>query len=140
MISQHQHRYPFCTPASPQLVVITRRKFTPTTRIEHLLLLLPILLLPLEEYLPNPGGFSFMFLLFAISSIYIVLQRFGSITHVWNHPVFLASYFLILLSLILEGSSPFASYTEISSIALMFIRSNKSLRHYVVILEHYGSV
>ena len=92
MTAQHQHRYPSYAPASPQVVVITRRKYTPTTRIEHILLLLNIVLLPMEDVLPNPGGFSFVFFLFAISSIYIVFHRFGSITQVWNHPVFLASY------------------------------------------------
>ena len=121
MTAQHQHRYPSYAPASPQVVVITRRKYTPTTRIEHLLLLLNIVLLPMEEALPNPGGYSFVFFLFAISSIYIVFQRFGSITQVWNHPVFLASYVFILLSLILEGCSPFASYREIIRIAQMYI-------------------
>ena len=121
MTAQHQHRQPFYAPASPQVVVITRRKYTPTTRIEHVLLLLNIVLLPMEEALPNPGGYSFGFLLFAITSIYIVFQRFGSITHVWNHPVFLASYVFILLGLILEGCSPFTSYREIMRIAQMYI-------------------
>jgi hypothetical protein len=121
MITQHQHRYPFYAPASPQLVVITRRKYTPTTRVEHFLLLLNIVLLPMEEALPNPGGFSFVFLLFALSSMYIVLQRFGSITQVWKHPVFLLSYVLIFIGLILETYSPFASYKEIIRIAQMCI-------------------
>jgi O-Antigen ligase len=121
MTSQHSHRYPFYAPASPQLVVITRRKYTPTTRVEHLLLLLSIVLLPLEEALPGIGDFSFAFLLFAISSIYIILQRFGSITQVWNHPVFLASYVLIFIGLVLETYSPFASYKEIIRIAQMYI-------------------
>jgi hypothetical protein len=110
MMAQHQHQYPSYAPASPQVVVITRRKYTPTTRVEHFLLLLSIALLPMEEALPNPGGFSVGFLLFAISSIYIIFQRFGSITHIWKHPVFLASYIFILVSLLLEGFSPFASY------------------------------
>ena len=122
MTSQHQH--PFCSPASPQLVVITRRKCPPTTRVEHLLLLLTIVLFPFEEHLPDPGGFSSMFFLFAISSIYIVIQRFGSIVHVWNHRVFLVSYVLIFISVILETYSPFASYREIIRIAQMFVGSN----------------
>ena len=53
MTAQHQHRYPFYSPASPQVVVITRRKYTPTTRVEHVLLLLNIVLFPLEEVLPD---------------------------------------------------------------------------------------
>jgi hypothetical protein len=120
MISQHPHRSRLCTPASPRLVVITRHKFTPTTRLEHLLLLLPILLIPLESYLPAVRGFSPMFFLFVISSIYILTQRFGSIIHVWNHQVFLTCYFLIFVSIVLETSSPFARYTDISSTALVF--------------------
>ena len=121
MTARHQHRYPLYAPASPQVVVITRRKYTPTTRIEHVLLLLTIVLLPIEQNLPNPGGFSFGFLLFSICCIYIAFQRFGSITHVWNHPVFLASYVFIILGLILEGCSPFTSYREIMRIAQMYI-------------------
>jgi O-antigen ligase len=121
MIAQHQHQYPFSAPASPRVVVITRRKYIPTTRVEHFLLLLNIVLFPMEEALPNPGGYSFVFLLFAISSIYIVLKRFGSITKIWNHPVLLASYVLIFVGLILETYSPFASYREIFRIAQMYI-------------------
>jgi O-antigen ligase len=75
----------------------------------------------MEEALPNPGGFSVGFLLLALTGIYIVFQRFGSITQVWKHPVFLASYVLILLGFILEGSSPSASYKEIIRIAQMYI-------------------
>ena len=121
MAAQHQHRYPFYAPASPQVVAVTRRKYTPTTHIEHILLLLNIVLLPMEENLPNPGGYSFVFLIFAVTSIYIAFQRFGSISKVWNRPVFLASYVFILLSLILEGCSPFASYKEIIRIVQMYI-------------------
>jgi len=121
MTAQHQHRYPFSATASPQVVVISRRKYTPTTRVEHFLLILNIVLLPMEEALPNPGGFSVGFFLFAISSIYIISQRFGSIAHIWNHPVFLASYVFLLLSLIFEGCSAFASYKEIIRIAQMFM-------------------
>jgi len=79
------------------------------------------MLFPMEEVLPNLGGYSSGFLLFVISSIYIVFQRFGSITKVWNHPVLLASYVLILLGLLLETYSPFASYREITRIAQMCI-------------------
>jgi O-Antigen ligase len=100
---------------------MTHRKCTPTTRVEHLLLLLNILLLPLENYIPTVRGFSCTFLLFAISSIYIMTQRFRSIAYVWNHQVFLASYFLILMSLVLEAASPYASYQEPLRVAQMFV-------------------
>ena len=52
MTARHQHQYPFSAPASPRVVVITRRKYTPTTRVEHLLLLLTIVLLPMEPVSP----------------------------------------------------------------------------------------
>jgi hypothetical protein len=121
MTSQHQHQYPVYSPASPQLAVITRHKFTPTTRVEHLLLLLTIVLIPLEAYIPGVGNFSSMFLVFAISGIYVMTQRFRSIAYVWNHPVFLVSYFLIFVSIVLETFSPFARYNNISSVGMMFI-------------------
>src|SRR5215510_8507691 len=83
--SQSQHRYPSHSPASPHVVVITRRKYTPTTLVERLLLLLNILLLPLEAYGPTIGGFSSMFFLFAISGLYVVIWRFGSLAQIWGH-------------------------------------------------------
>ena len=119
MTSQHQHQ--FCSPVSPQLVVITRRKCPPTTRVERLLLLLIFLLIPFDSVLPGIRDFSPMFFLFAISSIYLVIRRFESIVHVWNHRVFLASYVLIFISVVLETFSPFASYYEGSRMAQMFM-------------------
>ena len=119
MTSQHQHL--FGSPVSPQVVVITRRKCPPTTRVERLLLFLSVLLLPLEQILPGIRGFSFLFFIFAISSIYVIIQRFGSVVHVCNHRVFLTSYVLIFISLVLEIYSPFARYREVISMAQMFI-------------------
>src|SRR5262245_57802974 len=98
---QSQHRYPSHSPASPQVVVITRRKYTPTTLVERLLLLLNILLLPLEAYGPTIGGFSSMFFLFAISGLYVLLWRVGSLAQIWNHLVLLACYFLFFVGFIL---------------------------------------
>jgi hypothetical protein len=119
MTSQHQH---LCgSPVSPQLVVITRRKCPPTTRVEHVLLFLTILLLPLEQHLPGIGRFSFLFILFAVSSIYVVIRRFGSIVYVWNHRIFLVSYVLIFIGFVLETYSPSTNYTDIVRIANMFI-------------------
>jgi O-Antigen ligase len=119
MISQHQHLS--CAPVSPQLVVTTRRKGPPTTRVERLLLFLTILLLPLENSLPGVRGFSSLFFVFVISSIYVVTRRFGSLVHIWNHRVFLASYILIFISIVLETYSPFAEYKEIISNVQMFM-------------------
>jgi len=75
----------------------------------------------MEEALPGIGSMSLMFLLFAISSMYVVLQRLRSIRQVLNHPVFLSTYALIFISLVLETSSPFASYKPIIRIAQMCI-------------------
>ena len=119
LTSQHQH--PFCSPVNPQLIVITRRKCPPTTCVERVLLLLTILFVPLEQTLPNIRGFSLLFVLFAISSIYVVIRRFSSMIHVWDHQVFLASYVLIFISIVLETYSPFANYSEIVRTAQMFI-------------------
>ena len=119
MTSQHQHLS--CSPVSPQLVVITRRKCPPTTRVERLLLFLTILLLPLEQHLPGIGRFSFLFILFLVSSIYVVIRRFGSIVHVWSHRVFLVSYVLLFIGFVLETYSPFADYSELGRTANMFM-------------------
>ena len=119
--SQSQHQYPSHSPASPQVVVITRRKYTPTTLVERLLLLLNILLLPLEVYGPTIGGFSSMFFLFAISGLYVLLWRVGSLAQIWNHRVLLACYFLIFVGFILETCSLSTNYAVISRIAQMCI-------------------
>ena len=119
MTAQHQHLVG--SPVSPQVVVITRRKCPPTTRVEHVLLFLTILLLPLEQQLPVIGRFSFLFVLFVVSSIYVVIRRFDSLVYVWNHRVFLVSYVFIFISLVLETYSPFARYREVISTAQMFI-------------------
>ena len=119
--SQSQHQYPSHSPASPQVVVITRRKYTPTTLVERLILLLNILLLPLEAYGPTIRGFSSMFFLFAISGLYVVIWRFGSLVQIWNHRTLLACYFLIFIGIILETCSPSANYGEIIRIVQMCI-------------------
>ena len=116
---QSQHHYPSSAPASPHVVVVTRRKYTPTTLVERLLLVLNILLLPLEAYGPVIGGFSSMFFLFAISGLYVVIWRFGSLVQIWNHRVLLACYFLIFIGIIFETCSPSANYTELIRIVQM---------------------
>ena len=121
MISQNQHQYSPSSPAHPQVVVVSRHKFTPTTRVECFLLLLTILLMPLESHVPSIYGFSYMFFLFAISGLYVIMKRFGSIARIWNHPCFLASYVLLFLSIVLETVSPNASYAETIRLAQMFI-------------------
>jgi len=119
LASQHQHL--FYAPANPQLVVVTRRKCPPTTRVECLLLLLTIVLFAFEEQLPGIGGFSVTFFLFIISGIYVVIQRFGSLVRVWTHRIFLVSYALIFISVLLEAYSPSPRYSEIIRIAQMFV-------------------
>jgi hypothetical protein len=89
--------------------------------VEHVLLFLTILLLPLEQHLPGIGRFSFLFVFFVVSSIYVVIRRFGSIVYVWNHRIFLVGYVLIFIGFVLETYSPFANYTDIVRIANMFM-------------------
>src|SRR5215471_3235499 len=117
--SQSQHQYPSHSPASPHVVVITRRKYTPTTLVERLLLLLNILLLPLEAYAPTIGGFSSMFFLFALSGLYVVIWRFESLVQIWNHRVLLACYFLIFIGFIFETCSPSTNYEVLIRIVQM---------------------
>ena len=119
--SQSQHRYPSPSPASPQVVVITRRKYTRTTRVECLLLLLNVLLLPLEDYIPTVSGFSFMFFLYAVSGLYVVIWLFGNLARIWNHRVLLACYFLIFIGFILETCSHSADYEVLIRIVQMCI-------------------
>jgi hypothetical protein len=82
-----------------------------------------------------------MFFVFVISSVYVVTRRFGSVVQIWNHRVFLASYILIFITIILETYSPFAKYNEIMSNVQMFVgaivvatlcRDIKALKFFVV--------
>jgi len=95
-----------------------------TTRLEQFLLMLTIMLLPLQysdvlnAYSPFPT-FPVMFILFALSGAYILLNRPGMLAKTWEHPVFLTTYAFLCLSFLLESVHSYASYEELFRIGQM---------------------
>jgi hypothetical protein len=77
------------------------------------MLMTTTVMLPLQEHIPAIAGFSIMYIMFAILAAYIVLNRPRALARAWLHPVFLAAYALLTVSLFVESSHPFADYSFI---------------------------
>lgn len=90
-----------------------------STVIERFLLMGAIIMLPLENDLPAVAGMSAGFLIFGALAIYVVLNRPRILGVIWGHPVFIAAYAFIGVSVLLEFSSPLSSYKEIIRFAQM---------------------
>jgi len=93
----------------------------PTTTFERLLLLVIIVLIPLEDTIPAVGGFSLLFMAFALVAAYIVIHRSRALARVWLHPVLLAGYVLIFVGFLSEFFHPFSNYRSLMSLGLMFV-------------------
>lgn len=76
-------------------------------------------MLPLENQLPTVAGLSVSFLIFGALAIYIVLNRPRTLGVIWYHPVFIAAYAFIGVSVLLEFSSPLTSYQQTIRFAQM---------------------
>lgn len=84
-----------------------------TTLSGRILLFSSIVMLPLQEYLPHVAGMSASFLIFAVLAAYAIVNCHRNLSVVWLHPVFIAAYVFIGVSVSLEFSSPLSKYTEI---------------------------
>jgi O-Antigen ligase len=93
----------------------------PTTRIERILLMVTPVILPMEEFLPNIGGFTVMWILFAVLAGYALVERARALNKTWLHPVFLAAYVMLALDSVIEFSHPNASYGDITRIGQMVL-------------------
>lgn len=83
-----------------------------TTLPVQALILLAMVALPLENNIPTVAGMSSTFLIFATLGIYVVVNRPHQLSQVWLHPVFIAAYVFLGVSVLLEFSSPLARYDE----------------------------
>jgi O-antigen ligase len=90
-----------------------------TTAAEWLLLSITVLLLPLESHILIVPGVSSMFLIFVVLAAYVAINRLRCLDRVWMHPVFVAAYVFIGVSLAFEFASPLSSYTDIGRFTLM---------------------
>jgi O-antigen ligase len=92
-----------------------------STVVERFLLIVAITMLPLENQLPTVAGLSVSFLIFGMLAIYIVLNRPRTLGVIWYHPVFIAAYAFIGVSILLEFSSPLTSYQQTIRFAQMIV-------------------
>jgi len=88
----------------------TRHQTSPT---ERWLLFSTIVLLPLQDHIPNIAGFSILYVMFAILAVYIVINRAYSLDQVWLHPVFATGYGFLFIIVLLELAHPMSDYTDI---------------------------
>jgi hypothetical protein len=90
-----------------------------TTRFEQFLIWITILLIPLQEYFPAVAGMSVVFLSYCVLAAYIIMNRQLALRESWCHPVFIAAYVFIVVSALLEYSSPLTRYEQIIRFAQM---------------------
>jgi hypothetical protein len=86
--------------------------YSPTTLVERSLLLVCIVVLPMQDYFPSIAGMSVSFLLFAILAVYVIVNRPRALGTMWQHPVFMAAYAFIVVSVLMEFSSPLPQYGQ----------------------------
>jgi hypothetical protein len=92
----------------------------PTTRIERFLLFFSPVLLPLQDHIPNVGGFTIMWIMIAALAAYVLLNRPRSLAKTWPHPVFAAAAVLVCVASLVEFLHPNPSYSDIFSLGSMF--------------------
>jgi len=81
--------------------------------------MIAVILLPLENNFPTVAGMSFGFFIFAAIAAYVILNRPGNLGTVLFHPLFIAAYAFIVVSALLEFSSPLSYYLDIFRFAQM---------------------
>ena len=88
---------------SPTAIVALRRLWCPkTTMVERFLLIATTSVLPLQSDLPKVRGISMGFIMFALVAGYMLLWRPRIFVRSLRHPVFLAGFTLIGISLVME--------------------------------------
>jgi hypothetical protein len=100
--------------------MVLRRKAR-STRLEQWLLAAAVVVIPLENRIPNIAGFGVTFIVFGVLAWHVVLNRSQSLARVWLHPVFITAYALLFVALFIESAQPESSYREIVRVALMII-------------------
>lgn len=90
-----------------------------TTRIEQFLLLISMVLMPLQDYVPAVAGMSIMFFIYSALAAYVIVMCPRTLGKIWYHPVFIAAYAFIVVSALLEYSSPLPKYEDIIRFAQM---------------------
>jgi len=107
--------------SSKTAVVAVRLPREATTTFERILLTSMSVLIPLEGFIPDVGGFSVIWFWFAVIAGYVFGKRLRDLRKVWLHPVFLAAYVMLALDSLIELSHPSASFYDIGRIAQMIL-------------------
>jgi hypothetical protein len=84
-----------------------------TTLAERFLLATAIIIEPLEKHIPTVAGMSVSFLIFAVLAAYVIVNRQRHLLEIWYHPVFIAAYAFVGVTILLEFSSPLSRYEMI---------------------------
>ena len=92
-----------------------------TTPAERFLLFATVIILPLEAHIPPVAGFSASFFMFTVLAAYVAINRLQCLDRVWMHPVFVAAYLFIGISVAMEFASPSSRYGDIATFALMVV-------------------
>ena len=90
-----------------------------TTPGERILLFITVIMVPLEPHIPSVAGFSSQFFMYAALAVYVAINRLRCLDRIWMHPVFVAAYVFIGISVALEFANPFSSYEIIGRFAQM---------------------
>jgi O-Antigen ligase len=93
----------------------------PTTRVEQILLMMTVVLLPLQTHIPPIAGFSIMYIMFIILAGYIVFCRPYILAKTWPQPLFLAAYVMLIMASLIELSHPYPDIPEIVRVGQIFI-------------------
>lgn len=80
-----------------------------------------MMMLPLENYFPTMAGMTVNFLMFAVIAAYIIVNRPSILGKMWYHPVFMAAYAFIGVSVLLEFSSPLSTYGDLIRFGQMIL-------------------
>lgn len=87
----------------------------------RVLLFASIVMLPLQDYFPQVAGMSISFLIFAALAAYVIVNCPRNLGTVWYHPVFIAAYLFIGVSILLESVSPLSRYSDIFRFGQMIV-------------------
>ncbi len=92
-----------------------------STLVERCLLWTCIVGLPLQNYFPTVAGMSSSFLLFAALIAYVMVNRPRILGEIWHHPVLIAAYAFVVVSVLLEFSSPLPDYQQANRFLEMIV-------------------
>ncbi len=82
------------------------------TLVERCFIWTSIVALPLQDYYPSVAGMSSSFLIFAALLAYVLVNRSRILGTIWYHPVFISAYAFLVVSVLLEFSSPLSDYNQ----------------------------